>query len=106
MFKDLLPLGSVVLVKEALKKAVIIGYKQIGAKDPNKIYDYVSVVYPIGSFGAESQFLFNHSDIQDIIFTGYKNPEFDEMIEALEKKAEEDPDFAETIRTGQIKQEN
>lgn len=102
MFEKLLPIGSVVLVKNALKKAVIIGFKQIGTKNPDKIYDYVGVVYPIGSFGGASQFLFDHEDIQDIIFTGYKNSEFDEMIAALEKAAENDPSFASSIKEKRI----
>lgn len=105
MFENLLPLGSVVLMKNAIKKAVIIGYKQVGSQQPDRIYDYVGVVYPIGSIGGESQFLFDHEDIQDIIFNGYRNPEFDEMIEALEEKANEDPDFAETIKSKHISAE-
>lgn len=103
MFEKTLPLGSVVLLKDALKKAVIIGYKQIGQKDPEKIFDYVGVIYPIGSFGPDSQFLFDEDSIQDIIFEGYRNPEFDEMIKALEDRAAEDPEFAESIRTKKAK---
>lgn len=105
MFKNMLPIGSVVLLKNALKKAVIIGYKQVGANQPDVIHDYVGVIYPIGSLGSATQFLFDHEDIQDIIFTGYKNSEFDELINALEKEAEENPEFAKTIRSKTVSAE-
>lgn len=99
MFRNMLPIGSVVLLKNALKKALIIGYKQVGANQPDVIHDYVGVIYPIGSLGSATQFLFDHEDIQDIIFTGYKNSEFDEMITALEREAEENPEFAKAIKS-------
>lgn len=99
MFEKMLPLGSVVLIKNAVKKTVIIGYMQIGESDKTKLHDYVGIMYPIGTIGVGSQFLFDHEDIQDIIFTGYKNPEFDEMVAALEKEAAENPEFAEAIKS-------
>ena len=66
-------------------------------KEKNRLYDYVGVMYPGGSLGASTQFLFNHDDIQDIIFTGYKNSEFDKLIEALNEQADKDPEFAQAI---------
>ena len=99
MFEKMLPLGSVVLIKNAVKKTVIIGYMQIGERDKTKLYDYVGIMYPIGTVGVDSQFLFDHEEIQDVIFTGYKNSEFDEMIAALEKEAEENPEFAKAIKS-------
>lgn len=99
MFENMLPVGSVVLLKNAVKKTVIIGYMQIGERDKTKLHDYVGIMYPFGTLGVESQFLFDHKDIQDIIFTGYKNSEFEEMIAALEKEAEDNPEFAESIKS-------
>ena len=48
--KDLLPIGSVVLLKEATKKLVIIGVLQVNPNE-NKIYDYLAVPYPEGYIG-------------------------------------------------------
>ena len=45
--KDLLPIGSVVLLKDATKKLVIIGVLQVNAEQ-NKMYDYLAVPYPEG----------------------------------------------------------
>lgn len=99
MFEKMLPIGSVVLLKNAIKKAMIIGYKQISANQPDVIHDYIGVIYPIGSLGNSTQFLFDHNDIQDIVFTGYKNSEYDDLINALEKEADNNEKFAEAIRS-------
>lgn len=80
--KDLLPIGSVVLLKDATKKLVIIGVLQVNAEQ-NKMYDYLAVPYPEGYLGSDNNCLFNQGDINDIIFRGYTNPERDIFIEAL-----------------------
>ena len=80
--KDLLPIGSVVLLKDATKKLVIIGVLQVNAEQ-NKMYDYLAVPYPEGDLGSDNNYLFNQGDINDIIFRGYTNPERDIFIEAL-----------------------
>lgn len=69
--KNLLPIGSVVLLKDATKKLVIIGILQVNPSE-NKIYDYLGVPYPEGYVGSDNNFLFNHSDINDIIFLDMK----------------------------------
>lgn len=68
--KDLLPIGSVVLLKDATKKLVIIGVLQVNAEQ-NKMYDYLAVPYPEGYLGSDNNYLFNQGDINDIIFRGY-----------------------------------
>lgn len=69
--KNLLPIGSVVILKDATKKLVIIGILQVNPSE-NKIYDYLGVPYPEGYVGSDNNFLFNHSDINDIIFLDMK----------------------------------
>ena len=81
--EDLLPVGSVVLLKEATKKLMIIGILQVKPSE-EKLYDYLGVPYPEGFVGADNNFLFNHSDINDVIFTGYTNPEREIFIKALD----------------------
>lgn len=81
--KNLLPIGSVVLLKDATKKLVIIGILQVNPGE-NKIYDYLGVPYPEGYVGSDNNFLFNHSDINDIIFSGYENPEREVFIKAMD----------------------
>lgn len=81
--KDLLPVGSVVLLKDATKKLMIIGILQVNPTE-EKIYDYLGVPYPEGFVGADNNFLFNHENINDIIFKGYTNPERENFIKAME----------------------
>lgn len=86
MYQNLLPIGSVVLLKGATKKLMITGIKPMLDSQPDKIYDYIGVMYPEGFVGGDSNFLFNHEDINDVVFKGYDNPErlrFLEMIEDL-----------------------
>lgn len=85
MIKELLPIGSVVLLKDGTKKLMIIGLKPIRESKPDVIYDYIGVLYPEGFLGNKYNFLFNHEDINDVIFKGYQNPEREEFIELLQE---------------------
>lgn len=84
MIKDLLPIGSIVLLKDATKKMMIYGIKQSQVTDTEKEYDYIGVLYPEGNMGEKFQFLFNHEDIQSIIFRGYEDIERQTFIKNLE----------------------
>ena len=82
----LLPIGSVVLLKDAKKKIVIMGNIQMKktAQGDFCIYDYMGVPYPLGYVGSDAFLLFNHADIQEIIFTGYSDSERELFIRLLE----------------------
>ncbi len=86
MFKNLLPIGSVVLLKEGTKKLMITGIKPVSEDNPETVFDYIGVVYPEGYLSNEYNFLFNHDDINDIVFTGYNNPERENFIEYMEEE--------------------
>lgn len=72
--RNLLPIGSIVLLEEGKKKLMIYGVKQT-ENTTGKEYDYIGVVYPEGNMGQGSQFLFNHKDIVEIIFRGFEDEE-------------------------------
>lgn len=82
--KDLLPIGSVVMLKNGKKKVMIYGIKQT-EQSTGKEYDYISVLYPEGNLGEGTQFLFNHSDIDQIYFRGWENAERDDFLDRLDK---------------------
>lgn len=84
MIKDLLPIGSIVALHDAKKKLMICGIKQQGQDTPHREYDYLGVFYPEGSIGDEYKFLFNHTDIEKIIFRGFEDIERQTFIERLE----------------------
>ena len=80
--RQLLPIGSVVLLKGGRKKVMIYGVKQTD-KSSGIEYDYISVLYPEGNMGEAGQFLFNHSGIDEIYFRGCEDEERDRFIDKL-----------------------
>lgn len=81
--KELLPIGSVVLLKDGEKKLMIIGIMQNDAGGTGKEFDYLGVLYPEGHLGEGYQYLFNHEDIQEIFFRGYEDSERADFIQRL-----------------------
>jgi len=75
MIKDLLPIGSVVMLKNAEKPLMIYGIKQLDTENPENEYDYIGVLYPEGNIGSNFQYMFNHVDIEEVLFVGYDSPE-------------------------------
>ncbi len=74
MYEDLLPLGSVVLLKEAKTKLMVTG--RILASDKNdRIYDYSGCIYPLGMTDNEGFYFFNRDDIERIYFIGFQDEE-------------------------------
>ena len=67
----LLPVGSVVLLKNATKEVMITGFYTVSEKDPSKIYDYSACLYPEGIVNSNENLLFNHDQIEKILFLGY-----------------------------------
>lgn len=90
MIKDLLPIGTVVTLQGGVRKIMIIGVKTTIRDAPEVIYDYIGVLYPEGFLGDEGNFMFNHSDINDIIFKGYNNPERENFLNFLEQSFTEE----------------
>lgn len=80
---DLLPIGSVVLLKDGEKRLMINGIMQTDAGGSGKDYDYMGVLYPEGHIGEGFQYLFNHEDINEIIFRGFEDAERYEFLERL-----------------------
>lgn len=80
--KELLPIGSVVLLEGGKKRVMIYGIKQI-EQETQEEYDYIGVVYPEGNMGKGTQFLFNHDKIQEVFHKGYEDEERQEFIQRL-----------------------
>lgn len=83
MEKDkLLPIGSVVILKEAKKRVMIIGRIQ---KSQGEIFDYSSCLYPEGYIKSDQLILFNNSDIDKIFFVGFQDEEEVEFYKKIEE---------------------
>lgn len=80
--KDLLPIGTIVLLKDGEKRLMINGIMQTDG-DTGKNYDYIGILYPEGHIGEGFQYLFNQEDINDIIFRGFEDTERVEFLEKL-----------------------
>ena len=73
--KKYLPIGSVVILKDAKKRLMIIGYASIDMEKKDKIYDYVGCMYPEGIISSNQSLLFNHEDIEKVFDLGYSDDE-------------------------------
>lgn len=84
---EYLPIGSVVLLKGAIRKAMIIGIIQSTKETDGQVkeHDYIAVMFPEGFLNMETMFMFNHDQINDVIYRGYENPERKEFLEKLKK---------------------
>lgn len=81
--RKLLPIGSVVLLKNGKKKLMIYGVMQ--SDENGKPYDYLGVLYPEGYIGSKAQFLFQHEDVDEVCFLGCEDEEREGFIERLDK---------------------
>lgn len=70
-----LPIGSIVSIKESNKLIMIVGYYAIKYQNVVKMYDYMGVNYPEGTL-LDGTLAFNHDDITEIVFEGFKNESF------------------------------
>lgn len=96
--QELLPIGSVVRLKDGKKKVMITGFCVTTAEDENKMYDYCGCMYPEGIVASDKNLVFNQNQIEELFFLGYVNVEEQHfklrLYENLFKKA------AETESTG------
>lgn len=74
MKEEFLPIGTVVLLKEATRKVLIIGFAQIEANS-DKIWDYVGCAYPIGFVSNNTSLLFDKEQIEKVVSLGYSDDE-------------------------------
>ena len=83
----LLPIGSVVLLKNSTKRVMILGVAQEAQREDGvKLYDYAGCLYPEGFLDPEQNFLFNQDQIEQLFFIGYQDEEalaFKEHVDAL-----------------------
>ncbi len=82
----LLPIGSVVLLKDAEEKVMIVGHCAPMQNDKGEvdICDYSGCTYPDGVETVDDIFVFDSKDIQEPLFIGYEDKEVKEESELLE----------------------
>lgn len=80
-----LPIGSVVLLKDAKKRIMITGFCCIGNEDKSKTYDYSGCLYPEGFISSEQTLLFDHNQIEKVYCLGYSDDEEKEFKTKLKE---------------------
>ena len=74
MYKNLLPISSVVLLKGGNKRVMICGRVQNRA-GTNEIYDYSACFFPEGIVNPGNMFFFNRDAIETVFFIGLQDKE-------------------------------
>lgn len=83
--KTLLPLGSLVIIKGALKKLMIVNRANVVA---DNYFDYGAILYPEGMID-ENLAYFNQEDILKIVSKAYSDDDDELMVEQLLQAKEE-----------------
>ena len=79
-FKKYLPIGSVVLLKNANKRLMIYGRLQ-KAEDSDSVRDYIGCLYPEGNISTKQTYMFDHDQIERVYFVGFQDPEEFEFVD-------------------------
>ncbi len=74
-YDRVLPIGTVVMLKGATRKVMILGYQRAGVDDNEQIFDYCGCIYPDGYLSPEQTAIFNHDQIEKIYAVGLQNDE-------------------------------
>lgn len=71
---ELLPLGTLVLLKDTNRQLIITGRMQKLAADPSgEIWDYSGCAYPRGFMSNNDSYAFNADQIEKVYFRGYED---------------------------------
>ncbi|EOS8001239.1 DUF4176 domain-containing protein [Enterococcus hirae] len=85
--EELLPIGSIVLLKEGLQKLMIVGRGTIYTDQEtgkDTFADYMAVLYPTG-LNPETTIFFNHENTDQVVFRGYSDEEETRFLEVYEE---------------------
>ena len=83
-YDRVLPIGSVVLLKGATSRLMIVGYQRMSADTEDKtIYDYCGVPYPEGFLSPDKTAIFNHERIDRIIAVGLQNEKYEVLADKI-----------------------
>ena len=85
-YDRVLPIGTVVQMKNANKRLMIIGYQRKAAAGGDKIYDYCGCLYPEGYTRPQDTAIFDHEQIDRIISMGLQNAaqiDFSEKLKTI-----------------------
>lgn len=85
---NILPIGTVVQLKNYDVRVIIAGYCSVTEKSPDYTWDYSGFVFPIGYLGEDSIVSFDTEEIQQIITYGFQDEEQIRYMEDLKQVLE------------------
>lgn len=74
MYKNLLPIGSIVRLAGGERKVMICG-RVLCKSGSNTIYDYVGCLYPHGIIDSSGLYFFQRDAVEDVFFIGFQDKE-------------------------------
>jgi hypothetical protein len=80
--KSFLPIGSIVILKSGQKKIMIYGRRQRRVTDEHE-YDYIACLYPEVNINEDYMYLFNHEDIETVVYRGFSDAEEEAFVTKL-----------------------
>ena len=83
-----LPIGTVVLLKEATKRVMITGYASISPDTGDKVFDYSGCIFPEGFFDYNQVCVFDHEQIAEVFYKGLEDDEEKEFMVNLKEEIE------------------
>lgn len=90
MGEKLLPLGSVVRLKDKTNLMIIGRGSLVTQNDEAVYFEYTSITMPFGYQAPDQLYFFNHSDIEEVVYMGYKDDaelQFEEEFPKLIEKS-------------------
>ena len=88
-YEKFLPIGTVVLLKNATKKVMITGF-YVKAEGHEEVFDYTGCIYPEGVISSTQNCVFNHEQIDKIYHIGLIDEEEKKFKEVLKKAIEKE----------------
>lgn len=74
MYKNMLPIGSIVRTEGAQRKLMVIG-RVVTTEENDTIFDYVGIPYPEGINDTDKMYFFNRDQIEELLFIGFQDHE-------------------------------
>lgn len=96
-----LPIGSVVLLKNAKKRIMVTGFAAKGKETGDKVFDYIGCLFPEGVISSDKNLLFNHDQIDKLYYIGYSDNDEKEFKQKLKEYIEKNgiEDLTNTTKT-------
>ena len=79
----LLPVGTILKLKEQEQKVMVAGYGGYNLND--EIHDYIGLPTPMGIVDKNLSFVFNSADVESIVYLGYLDASTQVYINEIEK---------------------